>query len=95
MKDVIRGVPVTITFARRMPRGWRRDTRGDCRRLGAGGYAIRVLDELDDGERLEVLLHELLHAAYWDLDEEAVQETAADIARILQRAGWNRQHPKP
>ena len=30
---------------------------------------------------LDVIVHESLHACLWDLDEEAVYETAFDIAR--------------
>jgi len=38
--------------------------------------------------RLEVLIHEMLHACYWDLDEEAIDITARDIARVLFRLGY-------
>jgi len=40
---------------------------------------------------LEVLIHEALHAANWDLDEAAVQETAEDIAKILWKLGYRRE----
>jgi len=33
---------------------------------------------------LDLVIHESLHACLWDLDEEAVTETAWDIARLLQ-----------
>jgi len=36
---------------------------------------------------LENLLHEGLHAAIWDLDEEAVLEIASDLATLLVKAG--------
>ena len=39
-------------------------------------------------ERLEVLIHEMLHAAYWDLDESAIEGAAADVARVLWRLGY-------
>jgi len=43
------------------------------------------------GEReLEVLIHEMLHACHWDLDEEAITETSEDLARVLFRLGYRR-----
>jgi hypothetical protein len=45
-----------------------------------------------NGQRLETIIHELLHACLWDLDEAAVAETAKSIARaipIIQDA-WDR-----
>jgi len=35
----------------------------------------------------DTLVHEILHAALWDLDEEAVAETATAIALALARCG--------
>lgn len=34
---------------------------------------------------LDTVIHECLHACYPDLDEEAVTETATDIAKVLYR----------
>jgi hypothetical protein len=39
---------------------------------------------------LDTCIHEGLHACLWDLDEEAVHETATDIARLLWRLGYRR-----
>lgn len=36
---------------------------------------------------LDVLLHEALHACHWDLDEEVIDRTATDLARLLTRLG--------
>lgn len=36
---------------------------------------------------IENIIHESLHAAFWDIDEVAIEETARDIARILSRLG--------
>jgi hypothetical protein len=43
--------------------------------------------------QLDTLLHELLHAAHWDLAEESIEETAKDLARVLWRLGYRRQEP--
>ena len=39
---------------------------------------------------METVLHELLHAAVWSLDEEYVHDYAADAARILHRLGFRK-----
>ena len=38
-------------------------------------------------EFLEVFIHECLHGCFWDIDEEAIDRTAADIAKALYRLG--------
>ena len=49
---------------------------------------IRVLDRLKGEEKLEVLLHEMLHAASWHIDEEFVRRFASDAARNLTKLGF-------
>ena len=39
---------------------------------------------------LACLVHESLHAANWTLDEDWVDQTARDIARLLWRFGYRR-----
>jgi hypothetical protein len=39
---------------------------------------------------MEVFIHEALHAAYWDIDEDAINEAGRDIARMLHRLGYRR-----
>ena len=60
-------------------------------------------------EHLETTLHEALHACFYDLDEESVEETARSMATLLWRLQWRktdlpavqekckakRQKPKP
>jgi len=36
------------------------------------------------------IIHEILHAALWDLDEEAVHDTANAISAALWRLGYRR-----
>lgn len=45
----------------------------------------------DTRDELRVIIHECLHACLWDLDEEAVDETSTDIARLLWRLGWRNE----
>jgi len=38
-------------------------------------------------EMLEVFIHECLHGCFWDLDEEAVEKAALDMANALYKVG--------
>lgn len=51
------------------------------------GKAIRVARNLSPLDTLDTVLHECLHAAFPDLAEEAVDESATAIAKILHRLG--------
>jgi hypothetical protein len=55
--------------------------------------SIRVDASLAGEERLEVLLHELLHAAGWPIDEGFVTNFAADAAHVLWRLGYREHKP--
>jgi len=46
----------------------------------------RVKGELE----LDTICHEILHAAMPDLGEDAIEETASDIARVLTKLGYRR-----
>jgi len=65
--------------------------RGDCDPPTAPGKEIRVLSNLRDEGRLEVLIHEMVHAAGWHIDEEFVGRFARDAARVLWRLGYREQ----
>jgi hypothetical protein len=62
--------------------------QGDCDPPTARGKEIRVASRLRGEERLEVLLHELVHAGIWNLDEQFVDQFAHDAARVLWRLGY-------
>jgi hypothetical protein len=62
--------------------------RGDCDAPTDRRKEIRIRAGLRGEERLEVLLHELLHAAGWHLDEPFVEQFSADAARALRRLGY-------
>lgn len=62
--------------------------RGDCDPPSQPVKAIRIAQSLRGEERLEVILHELVHAAGWHLDENYAEQFAADVARVLWRLGY-------
>jgi len=60
-----------------------KDKRGDIDPPETVGKTIRVLSGLKGQEKLEIIIHESLHAAFWFLDEEYVHTFAEDIAKVL------------
>lgn len=57
--------------------------RGDVDPPWKTGKAIRIQSGLRGQEKLEIIIHECLHAAFWMIDEEYVHTFAEDIAKVL------------
>ena len=54
----------------------------------------RIMDIPLEGKTLNdcaTVIHESLHACYWWMDEEFIDQAADDIARLLWRLGWRKQ----
>lgn len=85
--------PITITL---LGRRWRlRRVRGSkdfgaCDPPEAPRKEIRVRASLRGMAELDTLLHELLHACNWTLDEDHVDRSASDIAKTLWRLGYRK-----
>jgi len=58
------------------------------------GKRIRIAPHLKDREELYIIIHELLHAGSWDMDEEAVDAISDDMATALWRIGYRKQDEK-
>jgi hypothetical protein len=52
------------------------------------GKEILIDKNLSGKLRLDTIIHELLHALYWDLSEESIEEAATDVAAVLWRLGY-------
>lgn len=63
-------------------------SRGECDPPDQKNKAIRVLRNLTGEERMEVTIHEQIHAAGWHIDEKFVEQFAADLARNLFKLGF-------
>lgn len=61
--------------------------RGSCDSPDTPKKSIRIASNLKDKEKLEVLIHEVIHAAGWNLCEEFVEQLAYDLSNILWRVG--------
>ena len=66
------------------------DERGVCEAPWTDHKVIDVPVHGGTVGELDTLLHESLHACMWDMDEEAIHESARDIARFLWRLGWRK-----
>lgn len=63
------------------------DRLGDCNDETG---TIRVSEKLVGVDFVEVLLHELIHARWWCLDEGEVTEFAEEAAAVLEAFGVTR-----
>ena len=65
---------------------------GFCDHEGERGQpmTIGIKEGLSELEELDTTIHEALHAAYPDLSEEAIDEAATDLARLLLARGFGR-----
>lgn len=86
----IRGKAWKLIRPRYRNKAWT-DQEGEAWRRRDGTGELRVLRSLQGQRELEVLLHEALHAALWDLDEEVVTETAEDLSRLLWGEGYRKE----
>jgi hypothetical protein len=63
-------------------------SRGSCDPPDKPNKAIRILKRLKGEELLEVLFHEMQHAAAWHVDESYIEKFSADAARNLTKLGY-------
>ena len=68
---------------------------GLCEGPGTPDKTISLDERMVGLGLLDLAIHEALHACVWDLDEDAVTETAWDIARFLHRLGFRRPEDDP
>jgi hypothetical protein len=86
----IRGRPARLTFYR-TPRPGDGDTAGWCHK-GRKRWGIGVWHKLTGRKRMEVVIHETLHACFWDMDEEAIDDAGKALAELLfDRLGYREQ----
>jgi hypothetical protein len=65
---------------------------GWCYAPDAPAKEIQIKKGLRGERLLDSLIHEMLHAAAWDMSEEWVEKTASEIARVLHRLGYRDGH---
>lgn len=57
-------------------------------RKSDGSFLMFIRPGLKNRRKLEIILHELLHAADWAKDEEWVTETAEGMSKVLWNLGY-------
>lgn len=62
---------------------------GECDPPTKPKKEIRIAARLKGEEKLDAVIHELLHAAGWHIDEEFVGKFATDAARALTKLGYS------
>ena len=63
---------------------------GFCEHPSEKAKKIVIDKNLTDEAELEVLVHEMIHACFFDLSEDSVNQSAADVARALWRLGYRK-----
>ena len=86
MKVKVNGKVWHLEFTYALPK----DADGICDAPDEPSKRIRIRKSLTGEAELDTVIHELMHAAHWQLSEEAVNDTARDIARVLWRLGYRR-----
>ena len=66
-------------------------TAGYCDPPDKNGKAISIPINGSSSDDLDYIIHECLHACFWDLEEIAVERAADDISRLLWRLGWRKK----
>ena len=62
---------------------------GNCDDPKTPGEKIIMVDPACRGrEELRVIIHEALHACYWDLSEDAIHEGSRDVGELLWTMGY-------
>ena len=90
-KVLIRGVEYTVKRA--TSKQLKAGCYGDCTHPAAISPTIQLIHGLRGKRLLNYTIHEAQHACLWDLDEEAVNDSAEAIAEILWKDGWRRIKP--
>jgi hypothetical protein len=65
---------------------------GDCDGPSKEGKEIRIWQGVKGKDKLDTLIHELLHAAGWHIDEAFVAQFASDAAQVLWRLGYREEN---
>ena len=88
MQVTIRGKRWSLVFTRL------KKAYGTCDAKSVPNKKIRISNKLHNVRQLDTIIHELMHAGMWDIDEECVHEMATDIARVLWKLGYRRDDDK-
>ena len=86
--EVIHSHVINGNRYRVLKNGRHKEVDGTCDAPWVSAKCIKLHYKLEAERRLDVVIHEALHAGLWCVGEEAVAEGASDIARFLWRLGY-------
>lgn len=67
-----------------------RDSWGICTDPSFTKREIKIHKALKGAKEFEILIHEMLHACFWDIDENVIKEVGKDIAKGLWKMGYRK-----
>ncbi len=76
---------------KRVPPSKAKDYYGKCNPPDKPCKALVFDNTLKDKFKLEIEIHEALHALFFDMSEETVTEAAEDLTKFLWRLGYREQ----
>jgi hypothetical protein len=83
MRVELRGKRWSLLVIERLPDG----SHGEIDPYDSPRKQIRIASNQTALDALDTVLHECLHACFPDIDEDAITESATDIAKVLHRMG--------
>lgn len=63
---------------------------GHCDHPDEPNRRIIVRTGLTGQKELEITLHEMLHAAFWDIDEDVIDGVGDDLSTVLWKLGYRK-----
>ena len=67
-----------------------RESWGICTDPSFTKREIKIHKKLKGAKEFEILIHEMLHACFWDIDENVIKEAGKDIAKALWKMGYRK-----
>lgn len=67
-----------------------RDSWGTCSDPSFTKRVIKIHKKLHGIKEFEIIVHEMLHACFWDLDESVIREVGIDISHALWKLGYRK-----
>jgi hypothetical protein len=75
----------------RLTRRPRKDSAGHCCPPDQRAKTMYIPTNGKTQDALRIIIHEIIHAGVFVLDEETVDTLASDVARVLWKLKWRKQ----
>jgi hypothetical protein len=85
MRVKVGGKYYNLHFTRLKGKAW-----GYCDPPNTPQKRIWIHNRMGSKKTMEILIHEMLHALSWHIDEDHVAQAAHDMATVLDKVGYKR-----